>query len=539
MIIKKLELQGFKSFPERTKILFHPGITIIVGPNGTGKSNIVDAILWALGGRRIKFSRGERTENIIFHGNEKKPPLGLADVVLYLGDNEEEMIINHRLFRSGESSYRLNGKSVRLKDIQEYLWKKNIAEKEYFTIEQGSIERILTSKPIEKRQFLEEAAGIAYYKEKRRQAQLKLENSEQNLIRLEDIIEEVSKAKNSLKRQASAAIRYRKLREKIRELTQLHYRQKTEQLEKSKAEVTDSYDHFLTQEKEIISQIKAEETELQAKNREIWNLEKSLKKRQDNLFALKSELTRFESESETEEKRIEFLKEKRKKAKLNTQELKEEFNLLQKELAKAETDLANLRQSHKKNQQALEKAIKENRIAHKEIDALEKKIQSLRKSRLQKISDHTEVRNEKAKTEKETELIIRQEEKVQSQVENEKILLQEKEKIIGQYRMTIAQTNSLKEEKEKKIRGFEKDLRQTITAIESLQNKISQSKEKKDGASHQLQVLERLGEKERIQQVSEDFPEAVGFLADLVETDPEYEHLIDIFWKENIIIWNL
>ena len=123
MIIKKLELQGFKSFPERTKIIFHNGITAIIGPNGTGKTNIVNAILWVLGGYRLKSRKIEHSKDIIFNGNYKKPPASMADVSLVLGTEEEELIINHRLFRSDESTYRMNGKAVRLKDIQDTLWK--------------------------------------------------------------------------------------------------------------------------------------------------------------------------------------------------------------------------------------------------------------------------------------------------------------------------------------------------------------------------------------------------------------------------------
>ena len=138
MIIKKLELQGFKSFAERTKIVFHPGITAIVGPNGTGKSNLVDAMLWSLGGHRQKVVRGDRTDEVIFSGNAKRPALSLADAVLTLSGDDEEMIISHRAFRSGENEYRMNGKTVRLKDIQDELWKHAIGEKEYFVIEQDT-----------------------------------------------------------------------------------------------------------------------------------------------------------------------------------------------------------------------------------------------------------------------------------------------------------------------------------------------------------------------------------------------------------------
>ena len=532
MIIKKLELQGFKSFPNRTKIVFHPGITVIVGPNGTGKSNIVDAILWVLGGRRPKSLRGERTESIIFHGNEKKAPLGLADVILSLSDDEENMIINHRLFRSGESEYRLNGKLARLKDIHESLLKKAIAEKEYFTIEQGSIELILTSKPTEKRQFLEEAAGTAYYKEKKRQAQNKLENSEQNLIRLEDIIEEVSKAKNSLKRQANAALRYRKLREKIRQVTFLHYRENIEQLEKSKAEVTAHYNRSLSQEKEILTLIKSEEKELIALNRKIWNLEKSIKESQDNLFTLKSELAHSDADLDREEKRIEFFEEKRNKAKLNTKELKDELNILQEELAPAKARLTSLRQSFTQKQHALEKAGQENQTAQEKMAAWGKKVESLREAYLQKFSEHSEFRNEGVKTEKERELIIRQEEKLQLQLEREQTLLQQIEKKLSQNQRALSQVNRQKEEKKRILSEHESALRKINISIENLQNEISELKEKRESTRHHLQVLKKLEEKERKENISQDIPGAIGFLADLVETDPEYAPLIDIFWRE-------
>lgn len=531
MIIKELEVQGFKSFPERMKILFHPGITIIVGPNGTGKSNIVDAILWVLGGRRFK-SRSEKIEDVIFHGNENKAPLGLADVNLSLVNDSEKMVISHRLFRSGESEYRLNGKVVRLKDILDSLWKKAIAEKEYFTIEQGSIERILTSKPVEKRQFLEEAAGTAYYKDKKRQAQNKLENSEQNLIRLEDIIAEVSREKNSLKRQANAAIKYRKLKEKIRQLTFLHYRKKIDGLEKTKADVASHYHNILSKEKEIISRIKSEEQKLTAKSREIWNLEKSLKERQDNLFTLKSELNRLDAELENGEKRIELFEEKKEKAKLNIEELKEELNSREKEFTAAEAHQAELRQSFEQKKHDLEKADQGNRSAHEKMAGQEKRVESLRNAYLQKISAHSELRNEGVKIEKEMELILRQEEKLLSQLEEEKNLLQEKEKTINQNQKALSQTATLVNEKKKNLEEIEKTQAQIGLSLEKLQERIFKLKEKRDRALHQLQALEKIEEKERDTDLSQDIPESLGFLSEMIEADPEHVPLLDVFWKE-------
>lgn len=532
MIIKKIELQGFKSFPERTKIIFHPGITAIIGPNGTGKSNIVDALLWVLGGQRSKYLKGERSGDVIFNGNTEKPPLGMADVVLSLRDDDEELTINHRLFRSGESEYRLNGKLVRLKDIHESLWKKDIAEKEYFVIEQGQIGLFLTSKPTEKRLFLEEAAGTAYYKDKKRQTQNKLENSEQNLIRLEDIIAEVSKAKNSLQRQAQAAIRYRKLREKIRQLNSLHYRKKIFDLEKSLREITHSYENSLSQEKELVSQLKAEEKNLGQKRKEVWDLEKSIKEGQKNLFAQSSQLSRLETDREKEAKRIEFFEEKKKRAIENTAEFKEELLHLEKEKEDAEENLKALSQTQGHKQQALRKADKESQISQKKLATWGKKLETLRNEYFDKLSEHTETKNEGVKVEKENELILRQEERLKSQFSNEHTLLRQKDNKLEQNQKNLFQAKKLKGEKKKAITALQKALNGILSSSQSLQNKISELKEKKEEEIHHLQALEKLEKKERGPDVSQDIPGAFGLLADLIETDAEHAPLIDIFWKE-------
>ena len=532
MIIKKIELQGFKSFPERTKIIFHPGITAIIGPNGTGKSNIVDALLWVLGGLRARALKGERTGDIIFNGNTQKPALGMADVVLTLSGDDEELIINHRVFRTGESEYRLNGKSVRLKDIQESLWKRAIAEKEYFVIEQGQIGLFLTSKPTEKRLLLEEAAGTAYYKSKKKQAQNKLDNSEQNLIRLEDIIDEVSKAKNSLKRQASAAITYRKLREKIRQFTSLHYRKKIVRLEKSLQEITARYGNCLNKETKAVSQLKAVEKNLGHTRKELWGLEKSIQLDQKNMFALKSQLSRLETDREREAKRIEFFGEKKKKAQENAEEIRQELLNLEKETAETEENLKTISQKHRQKQQAFKKADQASQISREKLASRTKNLETLRNEYFQKLSENTEIKNEGVKIEKETELILRQEEKLRNQISNENNFLQQKKRKLAQNRKGLVQTQELKEEKKKAIISHQEALDEILSAIESLENKISQLKEKKEEEIRHLQVLEKLEKKERSTDVSQDIPGTLGLLADSIEPDSEYAPLIDIFWKE-------
>jgi len=532
MIIKKLELQGFKSFPEKTKILFHPGITAVVGPNGTGKSNIVDAILWVMAGQRLKSLRGERIEDIIFNGNTKKAPLGMADVILSLGNEEEEMIINHRAFRSGESEYRLNGKSVRLKDIQDALWKKAIAEKEYFVIEQGSIGLFLTSKPAEKRLLLEEAAGTAFYKDKKKQAESKLQDSEENLIRLEDIINEVAKTKNSLQRQAQAAIKYRKLRERVRELNSFHYCRKIDQLEKTQREVTLRYNQCLDQERELLSRIKSEEKELAQKRKELWNLEKSLKVSQENLFASKSQVARAEAEIEKETKRIEFFEEKREKAKRDIEEFKGELSLLEKEVVEAEKKLIELEQASGEKQQELAITREANRSTQERITAWGMKLETVKSEYLQKLSELTEIKNEGVKIEKELELVLRQEEKLKDRLEKAQILLKENEKKLEQNIEELAQARKLKEESEKRLADLQRAQDEAFTLIEKDQKRTAELKERRDEDVYHLQALKKVEAKERTEDFSADMPGALGFLADLIETDPDYAPLVDIFWKE-------
>lgn len=532
MIIKKIELQGFKSFPEKTKILFHPGITAVIGPNGTGKSNIVDALLWGLGGKRFKTLRGERGADIIFNGNEKKPPLGLADVNLYLGDEEEELLISHRLFRSGESEYRLNGKMARLKDIQECLWKKSIGEKDYFVIEQGSIGLFLGSKPTEKRLLVEEAAGTAYYKDKKRQAENKLESSEQNLIRLEDIIDEVSKAKNSLKRQANAALRYRKLRDNIRSLTALHYRTKIEDFETSQEEASKRYEKLLNQENESLSLIKEEERRLASKRKEVWSLESSANEEQKNIFSLQSNLSRLEAIKDQNIKRLDLFEEKKKKANEGLKEASKEIFFLEKEATAASESLKKLKAILTQKERGIKKATRETQDLDEKKTLKQKGLESRRNEYFQSISSSTEIKNKRAEYEKELELTSHQEVKLTSQKEKDKGHLLDLGKKLDQMQKEIIHLEKQIEENKIESETAQKKLEQHLTSMHSLEDKINSLNQKREKEEQNLQLLQKIEEKERRIDVTKDVPESLGFLADLIRIDPKYLPLIDVFWKE-------
>ena len=265
MRLQHLEISGFKSFPERAKLVFDDGVTAIVGPNGCGKSNVIDAITWVLGEQSVKSLRGERMEDVIFSGSDARKPIGTAEVKLYLaqvraatgavgsprsamsgelaaskhtgaggdlaapwthGDDADidellplitrDVEVGRRLYRSGDSEYLIDGRVCRLRDIQDLLMDFGVGIKAYAVIEQGKIGQILGARPTERRQLLEEAAGVTKYKSRRRAAELKLDAAQQNLTRVDDITHEVEKQRRALKRQAATARRYRRLRDELR-----------------------------------------------------------------------------------------------------------------------------------------------------------------------------------------------------------------------------------------------------------------------------------------------------------------------------------
>ena len=225
MELKRLELFGFKSFADRTRFDFDSGITVIVGPNGCGKSNVVDAVKWVLGEQSAKSLRGREMADIIFSGSESRRSLGFAEATLTFDNSSgllpidvTEVEVSRRLYRSGESEYLLNRKPCRLRDIRELFMDTGIGVDAYSLIEQGKVDVLLQSNPQERRIIFEEAAGVSKYKSKRREAERKLERTQQNLVRLGDILEEVEKRLRSVKYQAGKARNFLQYTERLKEL---------------------------------------------------------------------------------------------------------------------------------------------------------------------------------------------------------------------------------------------------------------------------------------------------------------------------------
>ncbi len=225
MRFKKLELLGFKTFAEPTEFLFEPGVTAVVGPNGTGKSNVADAIKWVLGEQSARELRGGRMEDLIFNGSEGRDPLNVAEVSLVLDNSDKslpleysEIAIARRLYRSGESEYLLNGTNVRLKDIQELLMGTGVGTSAYSLFEQGRIEQIISARPEDRRVIFEEAAGITKFKTQKREALRKLEETEANLNRVSDVIAEIRRQIQALERAVRRAKAYQEQFEQLKRM---------------------------------------------------------------------------------------------------------------------------------------------------------------------------------------------------------------------------------------------------------------------------------------------------------------------------------
>ena len=233
MHIKKLEITGFKSFVDRTVIHFDHDVVGIVGPNGCGKSNIVDAIRWVLGEQSAKHLRGKNMEDVIFNGSESRGPNGLAEVTLTFDNTNPEyaqslpieyrdypeIAVTRRLYRDGTSEYLLNKTQVRLRDVTELFLGTGVGTKAYSIVEQGRIRQIVSARPEDRRMFLEEAAGVTKYKQRRKQAERKMELTRQNLLRISDIVSEIDRSRASLKRQVAKAERFIEYRKELDDLS--------------------------------------------------------------------------------------------------------------------------------------------------------------------------------------------------------------------------------------------------------------------------------------------------------------------------------
>jgi chromosome segregation protein len=357
MHLERLEISGFKSFSDRSELAFDRGVTAIVGPNGCGKSNVADALTWVLGEQSAKSLRGDKMEDVIFSGSDARKPTGAAEVRLRfgnvivppsllkeMGDDApaavngngnghhpesaallervtREVEVTRRLFRSGESEYLIDGQTCRLKDIHELLMDTGLGAKAYAIIEQGKIGMILSSRPTDRRQLIEEAAGITKYKARRRSAELKLEAAQQNLTRLDDIIYEIDKQRGSMKRQAAKARRYTRLRDEMRRWEKVlfarRYRSLSDAIESARARLHEAR----TSETAASARLAEVENELGRIRIELASADAAATQARETVHAHELEINRRQQQIALDTQQSEMLLERAEELEIERQQL--------------------------------------------------------------------------------------------------------------------------------------------------------------------------------------------------------------------------
>ncbi|MEY2467203.1 MAG: chromosome segregation protein, partial [Verrucomicrobiota bacterium] len=367
MYLKNLTVLGFKSFADKTSLNFQPGVTAIVGPNGCGKSNVSDAIRWVLGEQSAKALRGGEMADVIFNGTDGRKPLGMAEVSLTLGEVDEENLraagvevsynevtVTRRIFRDGGSEYFINKVPCRLKDIQQLFMGTGIGRTSYSILAQGHITQILSSKPEDRRMIFEEAAGITKYKAQRKESLRKLEYTEQNLLRVTDLIKEVKRQIGSLQRQAGKARRYKQLSQELQHLdTQLA----RHQFDILQSEITERQTTAEKLRDEIeagstnVSRCEDEISQLRAR---LSGLEHEMGVMQQRGLELKGEIDRHDSRIQFNDERLAELASQNSKALADITQAEDRRNAATDELANISQQLTTSEAALASHREALE-----------------------------------------------------------------------------------------------------------------------------------------------------------------------------------------
>ncbi|PLX23736.1 MAG: chromosome segregation protein SMC [Ignavibacteria bacterium] len=381
MYLSKLEILGFKSFANKTNLVLNDGITAIVGPNGCGKTNIVDALRWALGEQRYSTLRSDKMEDVIFNGTKMRKPIGLAEVSLTIENNKgilpldyNEVTITRRVFRSGESEYMMNRTTCRLKDILHLFMDTGMGANAYSVIELKMVETILSDKVEERRRLFEEAAGVTRYKARRKEALRKLSDVESDLLRVDDIIAEVSKSVNSLNRQAKKAERYNEYMDRLRvlevDVLQRDYDNLFRRLEPLESRLAET----IEKRESMNSRMEEEETLLSAYRNEENEIEQRLDARREEYSGLVSRISETRQNLLVNEERERSLLQRAERLKKD----KEGYEIRISEIEQGKKDLTVRLEGNSQELGLLEQQSESRRSAHRDIEeqVSQKKLQA-------------------------------------------------------------------------------------------------------------------------------------------------------------------
>jgi chromosome segregation protein len=420
--LKRIELQGFKSFADRTELRFDgQGIVGIVGPNGCGKSNLADAITWVLGEQSARVLRGSRMEDVIFAGTRERKPVSLAQVTMTLAEPDlaaaipatpgktngqpangkaapgpRQITITRRLFRSGESEYLIDGRPARLRDIQDIFLGTGLGPDSYAIIEQGRIGQILSSKPQDRRLIIEEAAGVSRFKTRRRLAEAKLEGAKHNLERVFDILEEVGRQMNSLKRQAAKARRYEDLKAQMQAQLRLVLGSRYRWLEREAAKIALDLNLAGASVQSLASAVAGKEQAHAAAQEAAFRTESELSEARQRLADWNLAAERVRGRLESHRRELAGMDERLARGRSELQELEGRRQRLDEEASLQRRGLADLERQAEAARQRLEAKARERDLLQKGVGECERAIESSRQAVLRLLGEAAALRNQVA-----------------------------------------------------------------------------------------------------------------------------------------------
>jgi chromosome segregation protein len=566
--LKRVELQGFKSFCERTELRFQgAGIAGIVGPNGCGKSNISDAISWVLGEQSAKSLRGTRMEDVIFAGTRDRKPLGMAYVTMTLVDPEHytghdahklqaveegaskkrgEVTITRRLFRNGDSEYLIDGRAARLRDIQDLFMGTGLGPESYAIIEQGRIGQILSSKPQDRRGVIEEAAGITRFKTRKRLAEARLEGAKQNLARVYDILEEVTRQTNSLKRQAQKARRYVELKAELESRLKVVLSGKYRLLERDAAKTAIDLNLAAAEFKGLGGQVAEQEQAHEQSQAACYELE-------ERLTAARMELAEANVEAERTRGRLASQVKESGAIEERIAQAESESEQLGKRLAQLDGEIA----VHQRSVAALEEQIAEARARllgiNQQRDALQGKvreresaIEAGRQAILRLLGEASHLRNQLAQMEeylasieRETARSMKEEQVAAAEIERLEAARHQLAETVAARQLELESVTGERRRTEEDLaarRQAAAGLRQAIDQEKTEVSRIRARKESLDQVlahrSYTTESVKKLFASLETGKAGDLKP--AGVLADYVEVDPQYEKPAEEFLHDEL-----
>lgn len=490
MYLKRLEIQGFKSFADKVDFEFSPGITAIVGPNGSGKSNVVDSIRWVLGEQSAKSLRGSKMDDVIFAGSVDRRPVGMAQVALTLDNSGglfpldySEVTVARRLYRSGESEYLINKTPCRLKDIHELFMDTGLGREGFSIISQGKVDEILSLKPEDRRGLIEEAAGIIKYKHRKREAERKLEDTEENMVRLNDIISELKERVEPLGEQAEKAKSYQVWKT---ELDDLEISLEVSHIEANVVEEKNLSNNLGDVENQLACQM-AEygqfEAQLQQNKLELQNLDQVINTEQENYYDLQNQIEKKETEITLADQLKANFSEQQKKLQAEITYFKHETQVIAENYKQKSQEaelLASSYEQDRKDNQKLDRMIREKQTQQQNITL---QLQQCQDNTIQNMRDQAKNNNETMRLKQELQ-------------NNDKRLLRLEEKtakLAHEKEQVTTELNTLQEEEachEAAYKAYEHSLEQQRSSYAVKQAALIQQRQLFEERQYMLQQVQ-------------------------------------------------